>query len=79
MGDLIPGSRGPTSTRKLHSVSADAPGSAGEARGIFPTYLMTFLGADFRNSTPESLSADVRGFVSRYSDAHGWILDIGNT
>ena len=72
---LLPQSRGPHPREQgIHKhpeaarrLSADAPGSAGEARGIFPTYLMTFLGADFRNSTPESLSVDMRGFVSCYS------------
>ena len=38
MEDLIPESRGPTSIREVHSISADAPGSAGGARDIFSTY-----------------------------------------
>ena len=48
----------PEAARRL---SADAPGSAGEARGIFSTYLMTHMGADFKNSTPASFSVDMRG------------------
>merc|ERR1719464_1499843 len=64
---------------KLNNVSVHAPTDAGSAREVFSTYLMTYLGADFTNSTPESLPVDRSRFEKRSSEwdtAHGWILDV---